>query len=62
MNFTSVLVLFISVFLVLTPAGAVFGLTTLKLGQFLLSLLLAVVIIPISEVKKFVMVKIVTKS
>ena len=62
MNFTSVLVLFISVFLVLTPAGAVFGLTTLKLGQFLLSLLLAVIIIPISEVKKFVMVKIVTKA
>ncbi len=62
MNFTSVLVLFISIFLVLTPAGAVFGLTTLKFGQFLLSLLLAIIIIPISEIKKFVMVKIVTKA
>ena len=61
MNLSSVLVLFISIFLVLTPAGAVFGLTTLKFGQFLLSLLLSVVIIPISEIKKIAMVKIVTR-
>lgn len=62
MNFTSVLVLFITVFLVLTPAGAVFGLETLELGSFLLSLLLAIVIIPISEFKKVWMQKIIAKQ
>lgn len=62
MNFSSVLVLFISIFLVITPAGAVFGLITLNAGQFFLSLLLAIVIIPISEIKKFAIRKIVTKE
>ncbi len=62
MNFSSVLVLFISIFLVLTPAGFVFGLAKLSAGKFFLSLLLALAIIPISEIKKFVMVKIVTKQ
>lgn len=62
MNSTSVLVLFISVFLVLTPAGIVFGLETLGIGSFLLSLLLAIVIIPISEFKKLWMQKIIAKQ
>lgn len=62
MNFTSILVLFISVFLIVTPAGAVFGLTKLAGGQFFLSLILALLIIPISEVKKIAMVKIVNKK
>ncbi len=62
MNLSSALVLFVSIFLVLTPAGAVFGLTTLKFGQFLLSLLLSIIIVPISEVKKVAMVKIVNKE
>lgn len=62
MNSTSVLVLFISVFLVLTPAGIVFGLETLSIGSFLLSLLLAIVIIPISELKKLWMQKIIAKQ
>ena len=62
MNFSSVLVLIISIFLVLTPAGAVFELATLGLWQFVVSLLLAIVIIPISEVKKIAMFKIVAKQ
>lgn len=62
MNFSSVLVLIISIFLVLTPAGAVFELTTLGFWQFVLSLLLAFVIIPISEVKKIAMFKIVARQ
>lgn len=53
MNFTSVLVLFISIFLVLTPAGNLFGLETLTVGKFLVSLALSVAIIPICEIKKF---------
>lgn len=59
MNFSSVLILFISIFLVLTPAGYVFGLTTLTAGQFFLSLLLSLVIIPFSEIKKIAIRKIV---
>ena len=62
MNFSSVLVLFVSIFLVITPAGAVFGLTVLKANQFFLSLLLALSIIPISEIKKIAMRIIVTKQ
>ncbi len=62
MNFTSVLVLFITIFLVLTPAGVVFGLKTLDIGSFLLSLLLAIIIIPISEFKKLWMQKIVANQ
>lgn len=62
MNFTSVLVLFISIFLVVTPAGAVFGLAVLKANQFFLSLLLALSIIPISEIKKIAMRIIVAKQ
>ena len=62
MNFSSVLVLFISVFLVLTPAGMVFGLETLSVGSFLLSLLLSIIIIPINEFKKIWMQKIIAKQ
>lgn len=62
MNFSSVLVLFISVFLVLTPAGMVFGLEMLSVGSFLLSLLLSIIIIPINEFKKIWMQKIIAKQ
>ena len=62
MNFSSVLVLLISIFMVLTPAGYVFGLTTLSAGQFLLSLLLSLIIIPISEIKKIAIRKIVSNE
>ena len=61
-NFSSVLVLIISIFLVLTPAGALFELTKLELLQFVFSFILAIVIIPISEIKKIVMRKIVAKQ
>ncbi len=58
MNFTSVLVLMISVFLVLTPAGALFGLTTLSVAKFFISLGLAFLIVPINEIKKIAIKKI----
>lgn len=61
MNFSSILILFISIFLVLTPAGHVFGLMRLSTNRFFLSLLLAFAIIPISEIKKIAMRKIVTR-
>ncbi len=61
MNFTSVLVLFISIFLVLTPAGLTFGLAKLGTGKFFISLGLALAIVPISEIKKIAIRKIVTK-
>lgn len=62
MNFTSLLVLFVSIFLVLTPAGLVFGLETLSITSFLLSLLLALIIIPTSEIKKITIPKIIAKQ
>lgn len=62
MNLSSALVLFVSIFLVLTPAGYVFGLVKLSGGQFLLSLLLSILIIPISEVKKIAIRKIIAKE
>ncbi len=52
MNYTSVLVLFIALFLVITPAGYVFGLEVLSFGKLLLSLALSISIIPICEIKK----------
>lgn len=52
MNFSTILTLFISIFLVLTPAGAVFGLSVLTTSQFILCLLLALSVIPFCEVKK----------
>ncbi len=52
MNFTSVLVLFISIFLVVTPAGCLFGIETLTSAKFFTSLLLSFSIVPICEIKK----------
>ena len=62
MNFSSVLVLIIAVFLVLTPAGFLFGLTVLSVKQFLICLLLSVSILPIGEIKKIAMKKIIAKN
>lgn len=53
MNITSILILFISIFLVITPAGNLFGLETLAANKFLISLLISIAIIPICEIKKF---------
>ncbi len=52
MNYTSPLILFIAIFLVVTPAGFVFGLEILTFGKFLISLVLSLAIIPICEIKK----------
>lgn len=54
LNFSAVLTLFIIVFLVLTPAGYLFGMTTLSFKQFALSLLLSFLIVPICELIKLV--------
>ena len=54
LNFSAVITLFIIIFLVLTPAGYVFGMTTLTFGQFMLSLLFSFLIIPLSETIKLV--------
>ena len=52
MNYSSVILIFLSMFLVLTPAGFVFNLTILSSGKFFLALLLAVLIIPFGELIK----------
>lgn len=62
MNLSSLLILLISVFLVLTPAGQVFGLVKMTPNSFLISLLLAIAIIPIAEIKKIAIQKIVSKQ
>ncbi len=53
MNYTSLLVLFISIFMVITPAGYIFGLSVLPAGKFFICLLLSLLIVPLCEVKKF---------
>ncbi len=53
MNNSVVATLFTVVFLVFTPAGFVFGLTILNSSQFLISLLLAVLVVPFCELLKF---------
>ena len=54
LNFSAVITLFIIISLVLSPAGYVFGMTTLTFGQFMLSLLFSFLIIPLSETIKLV--------
>lgn len=54
LNFSAVLTLFIIIFLVLTPAGYVFGMTTLKINQFALTLLFSFLIVPLCEIIKLI--------
>ena len=54
LNFAAALTLFVIIFLVLTPAGYLFGMTTLSFGQFMLSLLLSFLILPLCEAIKLV--------
>lgn len=54
LNFAAALTLFIIIFLVLTPAGYVFGMTILTFKQFALSLLLSFLIVPLCEIIKLV--------
>ncbi len=57
MNYSSAVVLFISMFLVLTPAGFVFGLTILSAGKFFTALALSLAIIPFGELLKWLLPK-----
>ncbi len=52
MNFSSVLTLFVTIFLCLTPAGALFGLSALTVNEFFICLGLAATIFIYSEVGK----------
>lgn len=53
MNIAVLVSLFIMIFLILTPAGAVFGLASITIAQFLLCLLLAISIVPVTELFKY---------
>lgn len=52
MNYSAVLALFITVFLLFTPAGHVFGMAVLTFKQFMISLLLSLIIVPFAELLK----------
>lgn len=58
MNLSVFSTAFIIIFLVFTPVGFAFGLTILKLWQFVVAILLAVLIIPMCEIFKRVYKKI----
>jgi len=57
MNFAIGITLFIIIFLVLTPAGFVFGLNILTVSQLLTCILLAVSVIPFNEILKLIICK-----
>lgn len=57
MNYAVVITLFVMLFLIFTPAGAVFGLTLLKFNQFIIAFLLSLAIIPVTEATKLVLRK-----
>lgn len=59
MNLSVIFSMLVFVFLLFTPAGALFGLVTLNFAQFILCLALSVTIIPFTELLKFVLKKIV---
>lgn len=54
LNLSAALTLFIVIFLVLTPAGYVFGMTTLTFNQLAVSLLLSFLIVPLCELLKLI--------
>ncbi len=54
MNYAIVITLFVVIFLIFTPAGHIFGLTVLNFKQFIIAFLLAFVILPVSEILKFI--------
>ena len=57
MNVSVLIALFVIIFLLFTPAGFVFGLVKLSFSQFLISLLLSVTIIPVTEIVKLAIKK-----
>lgn len=50
--------IFIVIFLVFTPIGFALGFTILNIGQFLIALALAVIILPVSELLKYLKTKV----
>lgn len=54
MNISVLVTLFIVLFLIFTPAGAIFGLTGLSFVEFIICLFLALAIIPFSEIIKVI--------
>lgn len=54
LNFSSAVAIFIILFLIFTPAGYVFGLEMLNISRFGLVLLFAILIIPFSELIKYI--------
>jgi hypothetical protein len=52
MNLSVFATAFIIIFLAFTPVGFIFGLTILKLWQFIVSFLLALLIVPLCELLK----------
>ena len=54
LNLSAILTLFILIFLMLTPAGYVFGMTVISFKQFIICLLLAFAIVPVTELIKLV--------
>lgn len=54
LNLSAVLTLFIVIFLVLTPAGYLFGMTTLTFKQLAISFLLSFLIVPLCELLKLI--------
>lgn len=54
MNISCFATLLIMIFLVVTPAGYVFGLTILPVSRFLLCILFAFLVIPVSEITKYI--------
>ncbi len=55
MNISVIISSFVLIFLVLTPAGTIFGLSALKFGEFLICLFISFTVVPFTEVLKFVM-------
>jgi len=57
MNYAVSITFFVMLFLIFTPAGSLFGLTILSFGEFIIAFLLALVILPVSEVLKLFPIK-----
>ncbi len=58
MNISVILTAFILLFLCVTPAGYVFGLTALSFGQLVISIALAITVVPFCEILKLLIKKI----
>ena len=52
MTYSTILTLFITIFLCVTPAGHLFGLSVLTFGQLIIGLVLSLAVIPLCEILK----------